>query len=194
MPKSSLGDPNPLDKDQDELHCQVMPSLQRSRLDLMTREQEDHLHAYPPSEKQWPHESLTPPRQLSFPLPRSPADQAHALSRSMLPFRSRLSGAFNTSLLQSRLLQDAGQTSGSQVITRLPWERYATGFARVLAMTIAIPSGDQSPAVIIHQPNYLAELHVAGGSVRQEPDRIAVQQRPQSFDGRAANPPQTECW
>jgi hypothetical protein len=63
---------------------------------------------------------------------------------------------------QASLLENTGQGSRRQVITRMPCNCDAPQLARMLVLSMAALRHNQEPAIILYQPNDVSDLHLPG--------------------------------
>jgi hypothetical protein len=65
----------------------------------------------------------------------------------------------DTSLLESRLLQDAVQRTRSKVIIGLSGDGHAPRLRRVFVLSMAATRGDEVPTVILEHTENVADFH-----------------------------------
>jgi hypothetical protein len=54
-----------------------------------------------------------------------------------------------TSLLQSRLYEDAVQGARREIVAQLPWDRDPSRFGAMLELAVAAPRRDETPTIIL---------------------------------------------
>jgi len=62
-------------------------------------------------------------------------------------------------LLQTRLLQHAGESTGWDVNSRIPRDRYGSSLQRMLKLAMTALGPNENPAVRFDQRDQLADLH-----------------------------------
>lgn len=125
----------------------VKQRLRRTRRDSMAKGWEFRPRAGLRDEAQWTCELLV---QLLRPwrrLPRNPEDQERKRSSCLRRSQSLSRSAWHYLFLETRLLENTAQRSGSQIVAPLSGNRHATGLRRMLELTVTAFGRNQVPPI-----------------------------------------------